>query len=42
MSRQQQRRTSDITDRLIGEIVAAKPVSKTLKIRKNIESYLRK
>ena len=42
MSRQQQRRNSDITDRLIGEIVAAKPASKTLKNRKDIDSYLRK
>ena len=42
MSRQQQRRSSDITDRLIGEIVAAKPASKTLKNRKNIDSYLRR
>ena len=42
MSRQQQRRSSDITDRLIGEIVAAKPASKTLKSRKDIDSYLRK
>ena len=42
VSRQQQRRTSDITDRLIGEIVAANPASKTLKNRKDINSYLRK
>ena len=42
MSRQQQRRTSDITNRLIGEIVAAKPASKTLKNRKDIDSYLRR
>jgi glutamate dehydrogenase len=42
VSRQQQRRNSDITDRLIGEIVAAKPASKTLKNRKDIDSYLRK
>jgi glutamate dehydrogenase len=42
VSRQQQRRNSDITDRLIGEIVAAKPTSKTLKNRKEIDSYLRK
>jgi glutamate dehydrogenase len=42
VSRQQQRRTSDITDRLIGEIVAANPASKTLKNRKDIDSYLRK
>ena len=42
MSKQQHRRSSDITDRLIGEIVAAKPASKTLKNRKDIDSYLRK
>ena len=42
MSKQQQRRTSDRTDRLIGEIVAAKPASRTLKDRKDIDSYLRK
>jgi len=42
VSKQQHRRTSDITDRLIGEIVAAKPASKTLKNRKDIDSYLRR
>ena len=42
MSKQQNRRSSDITDRLIGEIVAAKPASKTLKSRKDIDSYLLK
>ena len=42
MSKQQHRRTSDITERLIGKIVAAKPASKTLKTRKDINSYLRK
>ena len=42
MSKQPHRRTSDITERLIGEIVAAKPASKILKDRKDIDSYLRK
>ena len=42
MSKQQHRRSSDRTDRLIGEIVAAKPASKTLKNRKHIDSYLRR
>ncbi len=42
MSRQPHRRTSDITERLIGEIVAAKPASKTLKNREDIDSYLLK
>ena len=42
MSKQQHRRTSDRTNRLIDEIVAAKPASKTLKNRKDIDSYLRK
>ena len=40
MSRQPHRRSSDITERLIGEIVAAKPASKTLKNREDIDSYL--
>jgi glutamate dehydrogenase len=40
VSRQPHRRTSDITERLIGEIVAAKPASKTLKNREDIDSYL--
>ena len=42
MSKKQHRRTSDRTNRLIGEIVAAKPASKTLKSRKDIDNYLRK
>jgi len=42
MSRQQHRRSSDNTDRLIGEIVAARPASKTLKNREDIDSFLRK
>jgi len=42
VSKKQHRRTSDRTNRLIGEIVAAKPASKTLKSRKDIDNYLRK
>ncbi len=42
MSKQQHRRTSDRAERLIGEIVAARPASRTLKNRKDITSYLRK
>ncbi|MCH8337018.1 MAG: NAD-glutamate dehydrogenase, partial [Proteobacteria bacterium] len=42
MSRQQHRRSSDNKNRLIGKIVAARPASKTLKDRKDIDSYLQR
>ena len=42
MSKQPHRRSSDITEHLVGEIVAAKPASDTLKNRKDIDSYLLK
>jgi len=42
VSKQQHRRLSDRTERLIGQIVAARPLSKTLKTRKDINNYLRK
>lgn len=42
MSRQPHRRASDRTERLIGEIIAAKPASRTLSDRKDIDDYLRK
>ena len=41
MTKQQHRRTSDIKDLLVGEIVASKPKSSILKTRKQIENYLR-
>jgi glutamate dehydrogenase len=41
VSRQPHRRSSDITESLIGEIVAAKPASKTLTKREDIDAYLR-
>ncbi len=42
MSKQPHRRTSDRTESLIEEIVAAKPASNTLSSGKEINSYLRK
>ena len=41
MTKQQYRRTSDIKDLLVGEIVASKPKSKILKTRKQIDNFLR-
>ena len=41
MTTRQNRRTSDIKDLLIDEIVASKPQSKILKTRKQIDSFLR-
>ncbi len=41
MTKQQYRRTSDIKDLLVKEIVASKPKSEILKTRKQIENYLR-
>jgi len=41
VTKQQHRRTSDIKDLLVGEIVASKPKSSILKTRKQIENYLR-
>jgi glutamate dehydrogenase len=42
VSRQPHRRSSDITESLIGEIVAARPASKTLAKREQIDGYLQK
>jgi glutamate dehydrogenase len=42
VSRQPHRRTSDISESLIGEIIAAEPPSKTLKKREDIDDYLRR
>jgi glutamate dehydrogenase len=42
VSKQPHRRSSDITENLIGEIVAAKPASETLKSRRDIDGYLKK
>jgi len=42
VTRQKYRRTSDIKDLLVGEIVASKPESKALSTRKQIETFLRK
>ncbi|MDZ7770113.1 MAG: NAD-glutamate dehydrogenase [Woeseiaceae bacterium] len=41
MSKQPQRRASDLTDRLLDQIVASKPRSKSLKDRKQIDDFLR-
>ncbi len=41
MTKQQYRRTSDIKDLLVDEIVASKPKSKILKNRKQIDNFLR-
>ena len=41
MTDQKHRRTSDIKDLLVDEIVASKPESKILKTREQIDSYLR-
>jgi glutamate dehydrogenase len=42
VTKQKYRRTSDIKDLLVDEIVASKPISKTLKDRKQISRFLRK
>jgi glutamate dehydrogenase len=42
VSKQPHRRSSDITESLIGEIVAAKPPSATLKTRQDIDGFLEK
>jgi glutamate dehydrogenase len=42
VTRQKYRRTSDIKDLLIGEIVASKPKSKSLTNRKQLDEFLRK
>jgi len=41
VSKQQQRRLSDSSDRLISDIVATKPKSKSLNSRKEIDGYIR-
>jgi len=42
VTKRKYRRTSDIKDLLIDEIVASKPKSKTLTNRKQIDEFLRK
>lgn len=42
MRKQKYRRTSDIKDLLVGEIVASNPKSKTISSRKQIERFLRR
>ncbi len=42
MTKQQQRRSSDTSDRLLDEIVATKPHTETLNSRKDINAFLRR